>query len=127
LNNCYGDSGLIRQVWINLISNAVKYSKTREIQQIKIGCVKKDNEIIYWIKDNGVGFDMQYAWKLFEVFQRLHNASEFEGSGIGLALVQRIIEKHGGRVWAEGKINAGATFYFSVRGAFFSEEISPIN
>jgi PAS domain S-box-containing protein len=119
LDNCYGDSALIRQVWINLISNAVKYSKTREIQHIKIGSLKKDNEIIYWVKDNGVGFDMQYAWKLFEVFQRLHHESEFEGSGIGLALVQRIIEKHGGRVWAEGKVNTGATFYFSIRPTFF--------
>jgi len=127
LDNCYGDSALIRQVWINLISNAVKYSKTREIQQIKIGSFEKDNEIIYWIKDNGVGFDMQYAWKLFEVFQRLHSGCEFEGSGIGLALVQRIIEKHGGKVWAEGKVNAGATFYFSIRSAFFSKEINTMN
>jgi PAS domain S-box-containing protein len=122
LDNCYGDSALLRQVWINLISNAVKYSKTREIQHIQIGSLKKESEIIYWIKDNGIGFDMQYTSKLFEVFQRLHNKSEFEGSGIGLALVRRVIEKHGGRVWAEGKVDVGATFYFSIRSTFFSDQ-----
>ncbi|HXL58477.1 MAG TPA: ATP-binding protein, partial [Chitinophagaceae bacterium] len=114
LDNCYGDNVLLQQVWDNLISNAIKYSQTRKKQYIEIGSFRKDDEIIYWIKDNGVGFDMQYASKLFEVFQRLHDKSEFEGTGIGLALAKRIIEKHGGRIWAEGKVDEGSVFYFSI-------------
>src|SRR5205814_123251 len=105
------DSTLIRQVWSNLISNAIKYSATRQHPAIEIDSYKKDDEIIYSVKDNGVGFDMKYAAKLFGVFQRLHN-KEFEGSGIGLALVQRVIAKHGGTVWAEAEVDKGATFYF---------------
>jgi len=114
LDNCYGDNVLLQQVWDNLISNAIKYSRARKKQYIEIGSSRKDDEIIYWIKDNGVGFDMQYASKLFEVFQRLHDKSEFEGTGIGLALAKRIIEKHGGRIWAEGKMDEGSVFYFSI-------------
>lgn len=108
------DGNLIQQVWINLISNAIKYSSQREEPLIEIKSRVTDNEIIYSIKDNGIGFDMKYADKLFGVFQRLHNTSEFEGTGVGLALAQRIISRHGGRVWAEAEINKGATFYFSL-------------
>ena len=114
LESAYCDSTLIRQVWINLISNAVKYSANRDKPLIEINSFRKENEIIYRIKDNGVGFSMEYADKLFGVFQRLHNMSEFEGTGVGLALVHRIITKHDGRVWAEAEENKGAVFYFSL-------------
>lgn len=110
----YGDDNLMRQVWVNLISNAIKYSSKKEQQEIEIDSWQEDNNIIYSIKDNGVGFDMQYADKLFGVFQRMHKLSEFEGTGVGLALVQRIILKHGGKIWADATINKGATFYFSL-------------
>ena len=108
------DSSLIRQVWINLISNAIKYSANRDKPEIKISSYKKDSHIVYCIQDNGVGFDMQYADKLFGVFQRLHKMSEYEGTGVGLALVQRIVSKHGGTVWAQAEKDKGATFYFSL-------------
>lgn len=110
----WGDKALMKQVLVNLFSNAVKFTKNRDVAVIEIGGCKEGNEIIYYIKDNGVGFDMQHRDKLFGVFQRLHNATEYEGTGIGLALVQRVIYRHGGRVWAEGKLNEGATFYFSL-------------
>jgi two-component system, sensor histidine kinase and response regulator len=110
----YADHSLLVQVWSNLISNAIKYSAKCETPEIEIGCSKEENEITYFIKDNGAGFDMRYVDKLFGVFQRLHKAEEFEGTGVGLALVQRIISRHGGHVWAEGKVNKGATFYFSL-------------
>ncbi len=103
--------------WTNLISNAVKYSKKEGVSIIEIGCSKADGEDIYYVKDNGVGFDMQYADKLFGVFQRLHKQSEFEGTGIGLALVHSIITKHGGRIWAEARVGEGATFYFTLSAA----------
>lgn len=104
----------IKQVWLNLISNAVKYSRLKENAIIEIGCNTVGDEIVYYIKDNGAGYDMRYADKLFGVFQRLHAEEEFEGTGVGLAIVQRIISKHGGRVWAEAVVNEGATFYFSL-------------
>lgn len=110
----WADPNLLTQVWINLISNAVKYSAKKEAPVVEIGSFWKDNAVIFYVKDNGAGFDMKYADKLFEVFQRLHKLDEFEGTGVGLALVHRIIFKHGGRVWAEGKVNEGATFYFSL-------------
>ena len=110
----FADSTTIKQVWINLISNSIKYSKRKEKIIIEIGSEIKGDEIIYYIKDNGAGFDMRYANKLFGVFQRLHSEEEFEGTGVGLAIVQRIISKHGGRIWAEGKENEGATFYFTL-------------
>jgi light-regulated signal transduction histidine kinase (bacteriophytochrome) len=109
-----GDPALLSQVYINLISNAIKYSAKKEVPVIELGAEERDDEFVYFVKDNGAGFDMQYAHKLFGVFQRLHGNDEFEGTGVGLAIVQRIVVKHGGKVWAEGKINEGATFYFSL-------------
>jgi light-regulated signal transduction histidine kinase (bacteriophytochrome) len=109
-----GDQAMIRQVFMNLLCNAIKFTRFRKTGMIEIGGWIQNSETIYYVKDNGAGFDMGKADKLFCVFQRLHNAEEFEGNGVGLALVQRIIRRHGGRVWAEGKVNEGATFFFSL-------------
>jgi light-regulated signal transduction histidine kinase (bacteriophytochrome) len=108
------DGSLIRHVLSNLISNAIKYSRNKEHAIIEIGSEKKPFETVYYVKDNGSGFDMRYADKLFNVFHRLHKPTEFEGTGVGLAIVQRVISKHGGQVWAEAEVNKGATFYFSL-------------
>jgi len=109
------DNSMIRQVWINLISNAIKYTRYKETPVITIGSQIKDGEITYYIRDNGAGFDMRYADKLFGVFQRLHSEDKFEGTGVGLAIVQRVIAKHQGRIWAEAKVNEGACFYFTLQ------------
>jgi len=109
-----GDGALLRNVLINLIGNAFKFSANRAHPRVEIGAQNDGTEVVYYVKDNGVGFDMQYANKLFGVFQRLHRPDEFEGTGVGLALAQRIIQRHGGRIWAEGKVNEGATFFFTL-------------
>jgi PAS domain S-box-containing protein len=109
-----GDSTMMRKVFVYLLSNAVKFSRTSAAPRIKVGGIIEGDETVYYVKDNGVGFDMQYSDKLFGVFQHLHGINEFEGTGIGLAIVKRIVTRHNGRVWAEGKINEGATFYFAL-------------
>jgi signal transduction histidine kinase/DNA-binding NarL/FixJ family response regulator len=112
---CQGDPALLNQVWINLIANALKYTRRRDLAVIEIGC-QEGGEVIYYVKDNGVGFDMRYINKLFGVFQRMHRAEDYEGTGVGLAIVQRVVHRHGGRVWAEAEVDRGATFYFTLGG-----------
>jgi PAS domain S-box-containing protein len=109
-----GQQVLIKQIWVNLISNSIKFSEHNPNISIQIGSFYKDNLVVYYVKDNGIGFDMQYYDKLFGVFQRLHSQQEFEGTGIGLAIVQKIVTRHNGTVWAESKVNEGACFYFSL-------------
>lgn len=111
-----GDAAMLREVWSNLLSNAWKFTRKQSQPRVEIGCTRDDGRVVYYVKDNGVGFDMQYAAKLFGVFQRLHDSEEFEGTGVGLAIVHRIITRHGGKVWAEAAVDRGATFFFSITG-----------
>ena len=117
LQPCYGEGALLNQVFVNLISNAIKFTAKVPDPVITIGCTSSDGVTTYFVRDNGVGFDERYAEKLFGVFQRLHRSDEYEGTGVGLAIVNRIVSRHGGRVWAEGKPNEGATFYFTLPAA----------
>jgi light-regulated signal transduction histidine kinase (bacteriophytochrome) len=110
-----GDRAMIRQVWVNLLSNAVKFSGNAGKAWVEVGCSETgEQQNTYYVKDNGAGFDMKYVDKLFGIFQRLHSGEDFEGTGVGLSIVQRVVQRHGGRVWAEGKINEGATFHFTL-------------
>ncbi|MEP6715767.1 MAG: PAS domain S-box protein, partial [Terriglobia bacterium] len=113
---CQADAALLKQVWVNLLSNAFKYTRVREHAVVEIGCLREKNEDVYFVRDNGTGFDMRYADKLFGVFQRLHRADDFEGTGVGLAIVQRVIHRHGGNVWADAAVGHGATFSFTLKG-----------
>src|SRR5437870_5432444 len=114
---CQADPALLKHVWMNLMSNALKYTRKQEMTVIAVGCQEQDGATAYFVRDNGVGFDMRYAEKLFGVFQRLHRSEDYAGTGVGLAIVQRIIHRHGGRVWAEAAVDHGATFYFTLQGA----------
>jgi two-component system sensor histidine kinase/response regulator len=119
----HGDPGMIYQVFFNLLSNAIKFTKLKEAAVVEVGSYSDGSKNVYYVKDNGVGFDMQYANKLFCAFQRLHTEKEFEGTGIGLAIVKRIVNRHDGKIWAEGKINEGATFYFTLPNQQINERL----
>jgi PAS domain S-box-containing protein len=110
----FGDAAMLRQVWLNFISNAIKFTSLKPERIIEVGYKTEGDGGIYYIKDNGAGFNMEYSNKLFAVFQRLHSANDFQGTGVGLAIIQRIIQRHKGRVWADGKVNEGASFYFTI-------------
>ena len=114
LPHVVGDPRMLQRVWTNLLDNAIKYTGAKPNTVIEVGACAEGGETVFFVKDNGVGFDMQYADKLFGVFQRLHGAEQFPGTGIGLAIIKRIVTRHGGRVWAEGKVGEGATFYFAL-------------
>jgi two-component system, sensor histidine kinase and response regulator len=114
LPSCQADPSLLKQVYVNLLQNAFKFTRNQDVAQIDIGFSKTDDGVVYHVKDNGAGFDMQYADKLFGVFQRLHRPTEFEGTGVGLATCQRIIHRHGGRIWADAAPDRGASFYFTI-------------
>jgi light-regulated signal transduction histidine kinase (bacteriophytochrome) len=114
LEVCESDPTLLEQIFVNLLSNAFKFTRDRHPAIVEVGSIMRDGERAMFVRDNGVGFDMRYASRLFEVFQRMHTQSEFEGSGVGLSIVRRNVERHGGRIWAESQPNEGATFYFTL-------------
>ncbi|MDX1471503.1 MAG: ATP-binding protein, partial [Flavobacteriaceae bacterium] len=114
LPNCIGDKSMIRQLLTNLLSNAIKYTSTRKSAKIHVSNINLDGESTYTIQDNGVGFSMKYYNRLFSAFERLHNKSEFEGSGIGLSIAHKVIELHHGKIWAESELGKGTTFYFTL-------------
>ncbi len=116
LPDCVGDPSLLRQVFVNLLSNAFKFTSRTERPVIAVGCRRQEGKDVYFVRDNGAGFDMHYAERLFGVFQRLHAADQFEGTGVGLSIVQRIVQRHGGRIWAEAAVDQGAVFYFTLSG-----------
>jgi light-regulated signal transduction histidine kinase (bacteriophytochrome) len=122
---CHGNAVLLKQVFVNLLSNALKFSGRVEMANIEVGCRDADGEVIYFVRDDGTGFDMRYADKLFGVFQRLHRAEDYEGTGVGLAIVQRIVLRHGGRIWAEGALDQGATFSFTLAAPAHAHSAAP--
>jgi light-regulated signal transduction histidine kinase (bacteriophytochrome) len=111
---CHADPAMLKLVFANLVSNAVKFSRTRDHPMVEIGSIDDGGEIVYFVRDNGIGLDMRYADRIFGVFQRLHPAEEYEGTGVGLAIVRRVIDLHGGRIWVESESGKGATFWFTV-------------
>ncbi len=114
LPDCVADRSLLKQVLVNLVSNAFKFTRQKASAVVEVGCRQQNGETVYFVRDNGAGFDMRYADKLFGVFQRLHGEQEFEGTGVGLSIVQRIIHRHGGRIWAEAEVDKGATLFFTL-------------
>ncbi len=114
LPRCQADPTLLKQVFMNLLSNALKYTRRRDAARVEVGALEQGSECVYYVRDNGAGFDMRYQDRLFRVFQRLHRAEDFEGIGVGLSVVQRIVQRHGGRIWAEAAVEQGAAFYFTM-------------
>jgi light-regulated signal transduction histidine kinase (bacteriophytochrome) len=120
---CSADPAMLKLVFQNLLSNSLKFTRKRVLAEIEVGAFYKDGRTIYYVRDNGIGFDMRYAHKLFGVFQRLHTTSEYEGTGVGLAIVQKIVQRHGGDIWAEAEVGKGATFYFTLEGGITSYDL----